>query len=379
MLSGPVSTRPPPMAPSDQRRPRPDVPGLPKVGANGAAGRSAAASAGALMARQSGRRSDSNIGMRPIASNASSRSGSATPANRNYLSEGTQAKGPATLTKEGLLAATGLQRGVRESVDAFLARVTHLRLQGQRLGPSLGEALSVVPALTVLYAFDNLLTNLDGFENLKRLQMLYLQNNRLTSLAGLEGLTNLRVLHLGSNRLAKIDHLENFTRLEELHVANQRPPSSTPTGAAGNLKPPPALEFCPASMDAISSTLTTLDIAGNRLEDVSAFERMGSLRSLDLSNNNIQEAVLIRPLVSCPYLSKIHLQGNPFTTFDRKYRSLVVLSAPSIEEIDGKPVLPQEKDFMRRLEVQKQKAQASRLRTCGPSGSPARGPVATLL
>lgn len=176
-------------------------------------------------------------------------------------------RAPQQLTREALLAATTAQRAQREGIDQFLARVTHLQLQGQRLGPYLGEPLQMVTAVTVLYAYDNLLSSLVGMEHLRRLQMLYLQNNRLTSMAGIESLTQLRKLHLGHNRLMRIEGLEELTNLEELYVPHQRPArgagSELPSGEGDASEG--SLEFCPSSVAAVAPTLQVLDAAGNRL------------------------------------------------------------------------------------------------------------------
>lgn len=159
--------------------------------------------------------------------------------------------------------------------------VTHLQLQGQRLGPELGEGLQLVPAATVVYAYDNFLTSLAGLHHCKRLTMLYLQNNRLATMSGLEACANLRVLHLGHNRLSRVECLENCGRLEELHVSNQK---------AREQDGDRPLEFCPNSIAAIAYSLQSLSSAGNRLQDVGPLTMLQQLRSLDLSGNEFAQA-----------------------------------------------------------------------------------------
>lgn len=297
---------------------------------------------------------------------------------------GGAARGAVPLTREILLGATGLQRCHKESTEAFLARITHLKLQGHRLGPQLGDILQQLPGLTVLYAYDNLLSSLAGLDHLRRLQLLYLQSNRLCTMRGIEACTNLRVLHLSGNRLARIEGLNGCSRLEELHVSNQRPFLAPAGGIDGGLLlgGGDALEFCPDSVAAIAPSLTSLSAAGNRLRDVSSLAPLLMLRTLDLSNNQLQQVTDVRPLICGPFLTHVELHGNPLALNERKHRSLVVLSAGSVEEIDGKAVLPHEKDFVRRLEVQKMKLQAQRqahLARHGPGGSPIRMPLATTM
>jgi len=262
-------------------------------------------------------------------------------------------RGPQPLSREVVLAATTLQRASRESIDQYLNRITHLQLQGQKLGPNFGPGLQPVPSLTVMYAYDNLFTSLDGVQVSKRLQLLYLQNNRLTSLKGLEHLTHLRVLHLGHNRLSKIDHLDNCKQLEELHVSHQRFVSS-------DLPVSGCLDFCPRTVHAIAPSLRVFRAAGCNLRSTESLAPLQNLQQLDLSENSLQQVKDLRHLLTGRFLAKIFLTGNPLAVHERKHRSMIVLMAPAVEEIDGRAVLPQERDFVQRLEEQKRRFHAQR-------------------
>jgi len=270
---------------------------------------------------------------------------------------GLQPRGGQPLTKEMLLEGIKATKTPKEDVARFLSRVTHLHLQGQHLGPHLGGLLETVAAVTVVYAYDNLLCGLEGLEHLRHLQMLFLQNNRIVSMSGLESLTHLRKLHLGHNKLARVEGLHGCTQLEELHVPHQFPP---PSGVHDNGLPPP-LELCARSMAAIADTLQVLDVEGNRLNNLSCLGPFPRLRSLNLANNELHLGQDVRALLSGEYLAQVQLKGNPLATQERKYRSLVVLLTPAVEEIDGRPVLPAERDFVCRLEEQKRRVQAQRM------------------
>lgn len=237
------------------------------------------------------------------------------------------------LTQEVITFSTNANRG-NLSQEAFNQKLTHLQIQNKRIGPDL-EGLRLVPAVYVLQV------------EKRRLQQLYLQNNRITSMAGLEGLSLLQKLHLGHNRLARIDSLESCTQLEELMVPHQQPPVEAP------------LQFCPTSIAAISSTLNVLNTAGNRLEDLQELTPL-RLSTLDLSENKIRQVGELKEVISGDVLRRVTLQGNPFAFHDRRYRSAVVLCSTAIEEIDGREVLPQERDFVRRLDEQKRKLNAQR-------------------
>eukprot|EP00440_Ansanella_granifera_P032569 gb/GFBE01035337.1/.p1 GENE.gb/GFBE01035337.1/~~gb/GFBE01035337.1/.p1 ORF type:complete len:367 (+),score=71.74 gb/GFBE01035337.1/:1-1101(+) len=275
-------------------------------------------------------------------------------------------RGPQPLTQEVILNSTNVPRG-NQSLEAFNQKLTHLQIQGKRIGPGL-QRLDLVPAVYVLYAYDNCISSLSGIDHLRRLQLLYLQNNRLETMSGIEGLHMLKKLHLGGNRLSRIEGLEHCTQLEELHVPGQKT-----SGAP--------LEFDAASVSAVAQSLKVLDAAGNRLEDVSALFPLRYLSSLNLSDNNIRQVSDLRPLLAGFFLKRVQLAGNPLASQERRYRTAVVLSASEIEEIDGREVLPQERDFVKRLDEQKRKLNAQRnrhLNRVASDGAPrAAGAVAT--
>lgn len=265
------------------------------------------------------------------------------------------------------MGASTMTQNKGEPSEKFLERLTHLHLQGRGLGPSL-EPVGVAKSVYVLYAYDNMLSSLEGLQPLRKLQQLYLQHNMLTSMKGLECLTHLKKLHLGNNRLSRVEGLERYNQLEDLLVPRQMPSDGA------------TLDFDAATMAAVAPTLRVLDAAGNRLRDVSALAGMLQLQELDLSENLVQEVQQVVDVVTGDCLQKVQLRGNPVTAQERKLRSAVVLSARSVGEIDGRAVLPKERDFFRRIEEQKQKLEVQRRRNLergssnSPSGAP---PVAT--
>eukprot|EP00439_Symbiodinium_sp_Y106_P016289 s2030_g2.t1 len=153
-----------------------------------------------------------------------------------------------------------------------------------------------------------------------------------------QGLSQIRKLHLGHNRLSRIDSLEGCTQLEELSVPHQHP--------GGEERP---LQFCPDSLAAIAPSLNVEQLAILR-----------SLTSLDLSENKIAQAGHLRAVLRGDALRRLNLSGNPFASAERRYRTAVVLCSNT--EIDGKEILPQERDFVRRLDAQKRKLSAQRKR-----------------
>ncbi|CAE7789774.1 ppp1r42 [Symbiodinium sp. CCMP2456] len=121
-------------------------------------------------------------------------------------------------------------------------------------------------------------------------------------------------------------------------------------------------QFCPDSLAAIAPRLNLLNAAGNHLQEVEQLSILRSLTSLDLSENKIAQVGHLRPVLTGDALRRLNLSGNPFASAERRYRTAVVLCSNTVEEIDGKEILPQERDFVRRLDAQKRKLSAQRQR-----------------
>lgn len=112
---------------------------------------------------------------------------------------------------------------------------------------------------------------------------------------GLELLVNLRCLYLGKNIISTIgDGLSLLVALETLDLS----------------------ENCISTISGIDTLqqLKTLNIAGNRIrstEDLSALSLLGgTLTTLDLASNKIDDPAVLDLLTAIP-LSLLRLNGNP--------------------------------------------------------------------
>ena len=93
------------------------------------------------------------------------------------------------VTREMVMAGVAKaesKRGLNEAVEAYLARLTHLTLDGRNIGGKVDVIASVLPGVRVLYLYDNVIRRMSGLERLTKLTHLYLQNNRIERVAGLE-------------------------------------------------------------------------------------------------------------------------------------------------------------------------------------------------
>lgn len=127
------------------------------------------------------------------------------------------------------------RRGLHESMEGYLARLTHLTLNEKNIGRI--DMLVMTPGLRVLYLYDNCIRRMHALDELTKLTHLYLQNNLIERIAGLDRLKTLTKLYLDGNRISYVDGLEHCTNLEELHISGQR------------LQPGEELRFNPSSME----------------------------------------------------------------------------------------------------------------------------------
>ena len=181
------------------------------------------------------------------------------------------------------------RRGLNESMESYLARLTHLTLNEKNIGHI--DMLRMTPGVRVLYLYDNVIRRMHAFDSLIKLTHLYLQNNLIERISGLERLTSLTKLYLDGNRISYVDGLERCGRLEELHVSGQR------------LGPGEELRFNPSCMEAVGTTLMVLNAAGSKVRDPKPLMELLALRRLNLEKCKVESIRDIEPvLMNCRHL-----------------------------------------------------------------------------
>ena len=85
--------------------------------------------------------------------------------------------------------------------------------------------------------------------------------------------------------------------------------------------------------------LESLFLHNNRVQQIqkNIGEQLPNLKTLILTNNNIQELGDIDPLASCEKLEYLSLQGNPLS-HKQHYRSYVIYKLRSVRVLDYKRV-----------------------------------------
>ena len=211
-----------------------------------------------------------------------------------------------------------------ESREDYLCRITHLYCADKGLGCI--ENLSQCSSLTVLYLYDNLIDKIENVEFAKCLTHLYLQGNNITKVENISALRSLRKLYLGRNCITVVEGLDQLQQLTELHIEYQKLPLGE------------KLLFDPKSIVALITSLSVLNIAGNKLEYLGSIKLLSRLASLNASDNHISSILDVCKVISSwGRLTRLQLQGNPVTKKHR-YKESLITSCTSLSTLDGDEV-----------------------------------------
>ena len=256
------------------------------------------------------------------------------------------------------------RRGVDEPLDKYLARLTHLKMDGRNIARI--DALGCAPGVRVLYLYDNAITRIANLAPLANLTHLYLQNNALTRIEGLDTCANLQKLYLDGNSIAHVDGLNPCQRLEELHVSGQR------------LRPGEELWFDVDACAALARTLAVLNVGHCNVRDVKPLKELASLRRLDLENCGVESVRDLEPvLLNCKRLVEVKVLGCPFAK-NPKHRDHITLLSDSLTVLNGREIKPHERQFLiqlqarrmrqRRMQAQRSQQQRQHLETIANLG-----------
>lgn len=116
--------------------------------------------------------------------------------------------------------------------------------------------------------------------------------NDTASAKGVGYLTGLTSLNLSGNSLSDVSFISHFENLTSLDLSNNE------------IK----------SLDYILDNrgMRTLDVSGNQISDISDLRHMSSIRYLDISDNNVTD---ITPLSTMYDLESLHISNNKLTVF----------------------------------------------------------------
>lgn len=227
-----------------------------------------------------------------------------------------------------------------ESMRHYLRRLTHLYLEDKNID-DIGDNLSSCPHLIVLYLYDNQLTRIPDLSLNTNLTHLYLQNNKIRKMENLASLEKLTKLYIGGNAIAVVEGLQNLVQLQELHIENQKLPAGE------------KLLFDPRSINAISGTLSVLNVSGNRLTSLGDLQSLRQLTQLLANDNQLSDMKEMAELLSSwRRITRIDLLNNPLC-HKTKYPDRIIVLAPLLEIFDGKEVTDTRKQFLKNWQANK--------------------------
>lgn len=245
------------------------------------------------------------------------------------------------ITQDLLLKyASHTKQRSNESDSQYLKRLTHIYLQERCIEEI--DNLSTCKNLSVLYLYDNLIPKIKNLEFAVNLTHLYLQKNRISHISGLQNLTNLTKLYLGHNCITVVEGLDQNTFLVELHIECQ----DLPRGEK--------LLFDPRTVESLSKSLSTLNIAGNNIDDVSDLKVLRKLNHLILGYNDLSSwGSLADVLLGWACLYKLDIAGNPICKH-KKYRDKLIIMSKSLVMIDDKEVSESNRQFLQNWYTKKE-------------------------
>ena len=267
-----------------------------------------------------------------------------------------------TISKDMILhgvSKADSRRGMNESLEAYLGRLTHLSLTEKNIAKI--NLLRMTPGLRVLYLYDNVIMRMCDLDPLTKLTHLYLQNNIIEKIEGLGRLVNLEKLYLNGNKIQMVEGLEKCTRLEELHVSGQK------------LEEDQELRFNPGSMEAVGTSLMVLNAGNSNVRDVSPLQDLLCLKNLNLEGSRINSIAQLQPILeNCKYLKELDIRESKLCKMP-KHREHITLLSESLSLLNNKEIRQQERSFLIELQMRRMKMGRSGA-AAAAANAPAAGP-----
>ncbi|KAH8285776.1 hypothetical protein KR018_002892 [Drosophila ironensis] len=168
------------------------------------------------------------------------------------------------------------------------------------------ECLDEYTNLKCLWLECNAISEIQGLDNLGKLKCLFLQNNLVTKIENLGSCPELDTLNLSSNHIRKIENIGTD----------------------------------------ILPVLNTLNIASNYLKDSESLSDLihcKTLSVLDLSNNRIDDILIVKIFEQMESLKVLVLQGNPVVSRLPQYRKTLILACKHLTYLDSRPVFDRDR------------------------------------
>ena len=178
-----------------------------------------------------------------------------------------------------------------------------------------------------------------GEKGLDTLPRLTATRKGIDNLTGLEGATALTYLDLGDNAIVNLSPIADLSSLTHLDVAgNEIATLGSPrflTNLVNLDLGQNAIVTFPTLLDTDLPKLVTLDLADNKIADVSELSNLSVLETLDLRNNVVED---VTPLSTMESLKRLYLRGNMNLTNVKLLVKLKETSRTSIDITLPRPV-----------------------------------------
>uniref|UniRef100_A0A1A9WER6 Dynein axonemal assembly factor 1 homolog n=1 Tax=Glossina brevipalpis TaxID=37001 RepID=A0A1A9WER6_9MUSC len=195
------------------------------------------------------------------------------------------------------------------------------------------EHVTITQEVCILLSSNTIGVNseIEGIECLEEyteLKCLWLECNAISEIQGLENQSKLKCLFLQSNLIQRIENLDFCKELDTLNLSQNHIRK---------------IENCGTNSLPV---LNTLNLSSNYIRDsegLKELENCQNLSVLDLSNNRIDDILVVKIFSKMPELKVLVLHGNPVVSKIPQYRKTLILECKKLTYLDTRPVFPKDR------------------------------------